>query len=969
MSDGESKYKKDLQDKIKGVNLDMIDKFKQLELEITQGIIFKFKKTIKKYKKFNKLNKKLQKYIDKYDKIKKEFDSSDVAGVKNKLQKKMDSIDKKIKDKTLDISNFYYQSLYKLIVDSLTPKDRSIWLDKSGLVDRDGQYVYKHTISSWHGFGDDRKLLYKYPDDIRGRQFTTSEEFSKNMKNNAIFPGVLAGSSFALGLLTTINPYLAAASTGTIVGVNSYLDKKKSKEGKKKLKKNDDDGDSKEEASGDDGSPSGDDESPPDDIDPDIIEAEQKKREAIKRSVDDVVDKFKEWLRKKDDLTFDQAIVIYEEDPSSGRNYESYLDEESKTQIPTLEEWIAQSGTKTRDIAGYRNRHSSMWKKAREDLNLPFDRSVDYSQAIDPYATQEASALPSVQVGEKLEPDAEELEEIASSKRDHENNIVEKMKKMLNIKDDLTFEQAIILADADEDTYSDFWENRVIIGILPTLKKYAEDKGREVRGYKSQYARMFNKARKDLGIIIPIGDDAFASELLSPDYITPGRSQSDAASAMRMMNMVDIENLDEDLEPMVERTDEGSSKAEGPSKAEIEELERMMAITGEGPSKADEEEGEFSSDVERAIGEIEDELGIEGSGASVLSDEEERQIAELERLVDADESSAEKKTSGRQEIRMRQLLRKQNKYAKTLKELKKNWQHSKKRIRNDGSPSQSYAILYKTNRVLNNFLGLQDIPSKDELDEYDMLITTAESYNRIAKRLVRQKKKTGDAAARRRQETAKELNTQLKILKVRSEHLSLKIQRRERSPGGSSKTDIQPEVDEWETLEAVPEIQKLEREWDKMVKNSGFNNALRRWNKTFFVGQNVIVTIQPENQKVAAKIAEKQWNAGRTYLVYKVKLNNGVTRNGLSPAMIQRKNKKRFNIPNINKSKFEDFVNKRFPGNPVEIYTFMIEELKFYPAEQAAEKSTKVAQPVGGRKKPKKTRRIKKSKLKKTLKK
>ena len=40
MSDGESKYKKDLQDKIKGVNLDMIDKFKQLELEITQGIIF-----------------------------------------------------------------------------------------------------------------------------------------------------------------------------------------------------------------------------------------------------------------------------------------------------------------------------------------------------------------------------------------------------------------------------------------------------------------------------------------------------------------------------------------------------------------------------------------------------------------------------------------------------------------------------------------------------------------------------------------------------------------------------------------------------------------------------------------------------------------------------------------------------------------------------------------------------------------
>ena len=159
-----------------------------------------------------------------------------------------------------------------------------------------------------------RKLLYKYPDDIRGRQFTTSEEFSKNMKNNAIFPGVLAGSSFALGLLTTINPYLATASTGTILGVSSYLDKKKSKEEKNKSKKKDDTDDSKEESPGDDGSSYDadliaqnrsstatqmDEKLASGDIDPDEIETQMTLEEARKEGMRVVTDKFKEFLEKK----------------------------------------------------------------------------------------------------------------------------------------------------------------------------------------------------------------------------------------------------------------------------------------------------------------------------------------------------------------------------------------------------------------------------------------------------------------------------------------------------------------------------------------------------------------------------------------------------------------------------------------------------------------------------------------------
>ena len=236
----------------------------------------------------------------------------------------------------------------------------------------------------------------------------------------------------------------------------------------------------------------------------------------------------------------------------------------------------------------------------------------------------------------------------------------------------------------------------------------------------------------------------------------------------------------------------------------------------------------FTQEEKASSAELEAEFAkLEDDDEETVLDTSEEDFAELERIAEGEVDSAESKTGERQEREIRKFKKKQEKY-KTLKiELNKNWRHGNKEKNDDGSASQSYLILSKTNSVLDNFLNRQDIPTKEVCEKYNALITAITGYIKITKKWVRQKKRK--TKLKTLENTKKERKINLNHLAVRSHRLFLKIEGRERSPGGSSKSDTVPVDRNWEMVE--DDLQKRKRqlvEKRKMRKKNKTNIKLQR---------------------------------------------------------------------------------------------------------------------------------------------
>ena len=69
--------------------------------------------------------------------------------------------------------------------DTLKKENRELWMKKKGLIEIDDPYVgapllaYEHTLG--HNPPDERKLLFKYSDEIRGKQFDATDIYSKQL--------------------------------------------------------------------------------------------------------------------------------------------------------------------------------------------------------------------------------------------------------------------------------------------------------------------------------------------------------------------------------------------------------------------------------------------------------------------------------------------------------------------------------------------------------------------------------------------------------------------------------------------------------------------------------------------------------------------------------------------------------------------------------------------------------------------
>jgi hypothetical protein len=232
-----SKKIKKMSDKVKLI-------YTSKDINILDGDFERYIDKVKNNKKVKKIIKKAKKIQEKIDIYEDEKEKSEVAQVKNDLNKKIKKKMKKLDDTLEHLDGLFFKKLMFLVRNEMTPEELKTFMEKSGQVhDKHGQPIYEHSQQSVLGLKDGR-MLFKYPDDIKGPQYSIAEMYKFDEMNNAGYPALLGTAGFALGLLSSWNVGagmmgLTALTTKEAIGFN-YKKKNKglTRKKRKKLEKN-----------------------------------------------------------------------------------------------------------------------------------------------------------------------------------------------------------------------------------------------------------------------------------------------------------------------------------------------------------------------------------------------------------------------------------------------------------------------------------------------------------------------------------------------------------------------------------------------------------------------------------------------------------------------------------------------------------------------------------------------------------
>ena len=230
--------------KIKKMSGKVKEKYTSKDINISDGDFKRYIDKVKNNKKIKKIIKKAQKIQEKIDTYEDEKEKSEVVQVKNDLNKKIKKKIKKLDDTLEHLDGLFFKKLMFLVRNELTQEELKTFMEKSGQVhDKHGQPIYEHSQQSVLGLRDGR-MLFKYPDDIKGPQYSVGEMYKFDEMNNAAYPALLGTTGFALGLLSSWNVGagimgLTALTTKEAIGFN-YKKKNKglTRKKRKKLEKN-----------------------------------------------------------------------------------------------------------------------------------------------------------------------------------------------------------------------------------------------------------------------------------------------------------------------------------------------------------------------------------------------------------------------------------------------------------------------------------------------------------------------------------------------------------------------------------------------------------------------------------------------------------------------------------------------------------------------------------------------------------